>query len=339
MSDVTLFNSAQAVITDHKPTKHMRVTVIHKDIFPNSSHSCQICDTPLHMTRAIFTPSILAISLLFLATTADSDQFKSPDILILGDSQITFGAGPAYLSFFSNLRTKCALRVPSGQMTALKDLKTVAVIGVRSTALREWASRTRSKKADICDIDPNLRKNAGAFGTVNLKREKYVQMGIGSDFQFCKPDTSPLEAALHKDYYEPKLLVLSFLGNAANDWAGDPAVALSDVSRTIAQIPADMPCVFMTTAPTFQSAANALRLKSQQNIKAAFAKTGNRCVFVDGITRKSLRILTQDKRNFRIRESGEVKDPFHPTHQGAKRFLKSIQGSICKAIVKSRTKR
>lgn len=284
-------------------------------------------------------PLLRLIATIFLALSATSpasaDKFKSPDILILGDSQITFGAGPAYRNFFKNLNRTCR---PKGQDRArIKRLSrnSVAVIGVRSTSLKDWTATTKQGKTDICDIDPKLKLNAGAYGTVNRERAKYVQIGVGQDFQFCKPSTSPLNAALQPDYYKPKLLVLSFLGNTTKRWAASQKAANADVQLLAKQLPQDVACVFMTTAPTFKETENAKRLPSQAAIQRAFAKHAPHCAFVNGITPKSIAALTNNKHNFRINDLGKVKDPFHPTHLGATVFLQSIQPELCTAISQS----
>ena len=40
---------------------------------------------------------------------SQAEQFLSPDILILGDSQISFGSGPAFLEFFTDIKKHCHL--------------------------------------------------------------------------------------------------------------------------------------------------------------------------------------------------------------------------------------
>lgn len=269
---------------------------------------------------------------MILGSAAPSRGFETPDILVLGDSQITFGSGPAYLSFFRSLARKCSDQADRRQRLMLRRMKSTAVIGVRSTSLREWSARSAKGKTGICDIDPVLKKNAGAYGTVNRAREKYVQIGVGADFQFCKPGVSPLEAAISPGYYQPKLLVMSFLGNAAGDWAGKPTSALQDVRQLMAQVPDGLPCVVMTTAPSFQMAANRLRLRAQANLQAAFQKAGGHCQFVAGMRQDTIDVMMSDKRNFRLVE-GKVKDPFHPTDRGTKRYLKTVQPQVCRAVL------
>ena len=277
----------------------------------------------------------LLVALGVVARAEQVQRFETPDILVLGDSQITFGAGPAYLAFFQSLARRCAGHADRAQRQQVRHLKTVAVIGVRSTALREWSARGAKGKADICEVDPVLKKNAGAFGTVNLARDRYVQIGEGTDFQFCRAGASPLETAIAPGYYQPKLLVLSFLGNASRDWADDPDLARRDARVAMAQVPDGLPCVFMTTVPSFQMAANNLRVRAQANIRAAMAETGGACTFVGGVTDQTIALMTSDKRSFRVNESGEVKDPFHPTHRGAQRYLRAIAPQLCSAILSS----
>ncbi|SEM23824.1 hypothetical protein SAMN04488077_103105 [Roseovarius tolerans] len=274
---------------------------------------------------------VLTCAIAWSAKPARS--FETPDILVLGDSQITFGAGPAYLAFFQSLSRRCASQTNWRQRQVLRRLKATAIIGVRSTALREWSARSTKGKADVCKIHPRFKRNAGAFGTVNREREKYVQIGVGPDFQFCKPGLSPMEAAITPGYYQPKLLVLSFLGNAAADWAADPATAQRDVRRAISQVPKGLPCVFMTTAPSFQSAANKLRLTAQSNVQAAFEQEGDKCRFVGGVRKDTIALMMSNKRNFRLSEQNKVKDPFHPTDRGARRYLKAVKPQLCSAIL------
>ena len=68
-------------------------------------------------------------------------KFRSPDILVLGDSQLAFGSGPAFLDFFSDIKKSC--NPNEFQAQSLKKLGdgSVGVIGVRSTSLHSWAAR------------------------------------------------------------------------------------------------------------------------------------------------------------------------------------------------------
>ena len=149
---------------------------------------------------------ILTASLIYTAITASiayAGNFKKTDILILGDSQITFGSGPAFLDFFQNIEKNC-----SPNKKQLRDLKklgkqSVGVIGVRSTSLHSWTARGGKPKGSVCDVDPKWKVNAGSYGTVAKKNAKnvYIQIGQGKQYQFCKKGLSPFEAMFKDNYY------------------------------------------------------------------------------------------------------------------------------------------
>ena len=173
-----------------------------------------------------------------VSTTAMSaGKFKSPDILILGDSQFTFGSGPSFLDFFQNIKSKCAPN--QRQMRDLEKLgdMSVAVIGVRSSSLPSWTARSKKGKGAVCDVDRKWKVNAGSYGTVNKTKNIYIQIGQGPQYQFCKKSMSPFEAMFKDKYYDPKLLVMSFLGNSSSGWAKYPKTALNDVQKTMPNCP------------------------------------------------------------------------------------------------------
>lgn len=261
-----------------------------------------------------------------------AQDFRSPDILVLGDSQISFGSGPVFMDFLSDLDARCA---PTGRdKRRLKDLnqQSVAVIGVRSSSIHSWMARSGAAKGSICDVDKKWKVNAGTYGTVNKTDNPFKQMGQGRNYQFCMADQSPFEAMFREGYYDPDLLILSFLGNAARRWADNPDLALSDAQRLSAHLPENLPCVFMTTAPAHTKKVANLRERAQKNIKSAFAKTGNRCVFVEGITPDTTAANQSTPRFFRRTESGKVKDPYHPNERGARHFFDLQTPAICKAV-------
>ncbi len=268
-----------------------------------------------------------------LSTAAISaEKFESPDILILGDSQFTFGSGPSFLDFFQNIKSKCS---PSKKQA--RDLKklgdmSVAVIGVRSSSLPSWTARSKSGKAAVCDIDLKWKVNAGSYGTVNKTKNVYIQIGKGPQYQFCKKKISPFEAMFEDKYYDPKLLVMSFLGNSSAGWAKNPKMALNDVQKTMAQLPDDMPCIFITSAPSFNKKTNKVRVRAQKNLKKAFQKSGSHCSFVEGLTPQTIAANLGVKNHFRRNKSGTVKDPYHPNKRAAKKFFKIEKNAICKAI-------
>lgn len=265
-------------------------------------------------------------------SAAQDNSFSSPDIVVLGDSQISFGSGPAFVDFLSDLETECR---PNGRQK--KDLQalgagSVGVIGVRSTSLHSWTARSGAAKGAVCDVDKKWRVNAGTYGVVNTTGNEFVQIGQGRNYQFCRKGQSPFEAMFSDDYYKPKLLVLSFLGNAAKRWANHPDLTRQDAERLAAQLPKGVPCVFMTTAPAYTKKVSAQRMKAQENIRAALSAAGMRCSFVAGITPETVAANQGNKSFFRLNKSGMVKDPYHPNKRGARHHLKLLKPALCEAI-------
>lgn len=276
----------------------------------------------------------LAAGLAFAsgATPLSAEQFSSPDILVLGDSQISFGSGPAFVDFLSDIEMTCnATRRQKRALKQLGDMR-VGVIGVRSTSIHSWMARQGAAKGAICDEDPKWKVNAGTYGSVNTTDNEFKQMGQGANYQFCSPGKAAFEEMFAPDYYAPKLLVLAFLGNAAKRWARDPESARADAQRLSQFLPADLPCVFMTTAPAHTTKVAQLRADAQANIKAGFAATGNRCIFVEGITAETTRVNQSTATFFRRTEDGRVKDPYHPNERGARHHLQMRGPALCDAI-------
>lgn len=263
-----------------------------------------------------------ALVAALLGATARAEVSGSPDVLVLGDSQLSFGAGVAFVDFVNRLAGDCGLPVSSK----------AGVIGVRSSTLLSWTGRTRSAKGPICDLDPKWKVNAGAYGTLSPGENPYVQIGKGGQFQFCQPERSPLQAVFDGGYYRPRLLIMFLLGNATERWAASPAAALQDARAFVADLPPGQPCIFMTSAPPFGEKVVRLRQQAQDNIARAFAATGRRCSFVPGLTPETIRENQGNAANFRRKASGMVKDAFHPTEAAARRFLRLQKTALCRAI-------
>jgi hypothetical protein len=256
-----------------------------------------------------------------LATPAAA---QGPDVLVLGDSQLTFGAGKAFVALLDKMAGTCGLEAGT----------TTGVIGVRSSAPAAWTARTQKGKSAICEIDPKWRVNAGVYGTLAKGENPYVQIGRGDELQFCRPDTSPLGAVFKDGYYAPRLLVLFFLGNATDRWANSPDAATADLRAVMRDLPKGQPCLFMTTAPPYGAKVVAERQKAQDNMARAFASGASHCSFVPGFTPATIAENQGNAVNFRRKPSGRVKDPFHPTEAGATRFLALRRAAICEAIAK-----
>ncbi len=264
----------------------------------------------------------LAATLLVTGTARADEAFQPPEILVLGDSQLTFGAGAAFVDFFAGI---------AGTNGIDRDM-TVGVIGVRSSSLAAFTAHGGAAKGAICNVDPKWQVNAGAYGSLNGSSNPYVQIGRGRAYQFCTPGASPFEAMFADGYYRPKLLVMFFLGNATDRWAASPEDALQDVRRTMRSLPPGVACVFMTTAPTFAEKTVRLRLRAQMNIERAFAESGSRCTFVRGYTDATIAENLGNAGNFRRKRSGGVKDPYHPTEAAARRFLALVGADLSRAI-------
>jgi hypothetical protein len=274
--------------------------------------------------RRIDLLSATLVALMFVSglTARAEDRFKSPDIFVLGDSQLSFGAGVAFIEFFNKISGQCGL----------KKGMSVGVLGVRSSSLTAWTALDTSGKNSICGIDPKWSVNAGSFGVINRTKNKYVQVGQGEAYQFCRAGQSPFQAMFSEGYYSPKLFVMFFLGNATERWANSASDALIDVKRTVRDIPAGMPCVFMTTAPAFTQKVVQQRQQAQSNIEAAFKTVGKQCAFVRGYTPETVSANLGNAANFRQKPDGSVKDPYHPTEDSARLFLSLVKDDFCTAI-------
>ncbi len=257
-------------------------------------------------------------------STAQARDKGGPNVLVLGDSQLTFGAGEAFVDLLNSMAGNCGL----------DDDASTGVIGVRSSTIISWTSRGKKAKSAICDVDPTWNANAGVYGALSNGKNPYVQIGAGPNFQFCRRDLSPLEAVFQGGYYDPDIVIFFMMGNAAERWAESKSAALSDAKSLLADLPRGQPCVFMTSAPTFGEAEVKLRLRAQENLAAAFERVGSRCAFVPGFTTATIRENMGNSSNFRRKSSGKLKDPFHPTEAAARRFLNLQSKALCKAIKK-----
>ncbi|MGB8815375.1 MAG: SGNH/GDSL hydrolase family protein [Paracoccaceae bacterium] len=260
--------------------------------------------------------------LLPLAIPAAAETTGAPDILVLGDSQLSFGTGTAFVDLLGGMAGSCGIEADAS----------IGVIGVRSSTLMAWTGQTKATKTAICGIDPKWKVNAGVYGTLSQGENPYVQIGRGAQFQFCRAGMSPLEAVFDGGYYRPKLLIMFLLGNAADRWADSEKSALADVRAAMADLPANQPCIFMTTAPTYGRKIVELRQRAQDNLERAFAASGSRCSFVRGFTPETIQANMGNDRHFRRKKSGEVKDPFHPTEQAARKFLALRRSALCSAV-------
>ena len=245
------------------------------------------------------------------------------EILVLGDSQISFGAGGAYTAYFGDLAQKCGVVAPR---FARAD---AAAIGVRSSALHHWTARNESTRGMICDVDPKFGVNAGSYGVTSDNRS-YVQIGADPNYPFCTPNRSPLEAVFDTNKFNPDLVVLAFLGNATGRWQS-ATTARNDWQAAAAQLPAGMPCIVMTTIPSYEKDENDRRARAQANLAAAVQDSGN-CAFVPGFTTATRQAIEGNTEYFRADSTGKVTDPNHPTAASAARFIDIQTPALCAAL-------
>ena len=181
------------------------------------------------------------LNTLVMTTSAYADDFVSPEILILGDSQISFGSGPAFLEFFTDIKEHCHPNQQQAESLQRLGKMRVGVIGVRSTSIPSWIARRGPAKDTICEEDRKWRVNAGTYGFINMTKNKYVQIGKGREYQFCAPKKSAFEEMFREDYYNPKLPLMSFLGNSARRCVGSPGADTEDGVQMVRQSQANMP--------------------------------------------------------------------------------------------------
>ena len=275
----------------------------------------------------------LVLSVATFAAPALGQSHLKTDILVLGDSQLSFGGGPALKDFLSNLKTRC--QSLAGKEPGLNTLegRNFGMLGTRSTSLQSWVTRGTPAWRQLCRKDKRHGVNASAWGTLKKPKRRYVQVGEGAKYQFCKRSRTPLQALFTKGYYKPRVLMFFIGGNGAGRLAGSRKAAQNDVDRLIKTLPEDVGCVFMLTVPIFTKRRNRTRLRAQRNLKKAFAAHDGRCALVEGFTSKTIASIEGKSRFFRRRRSGAVKDPFHPNETASRRFMALTGAPLCRALI------
>lgn len=277
---------------------------------------------------------ILAAAFLSAALAAPSiaRDAAAPDILVLGDSQLSFGLGPAMLDLLGDLDARCAALGEAPPLGG--DSVTVGVLGVRSTAPHSWAARPRKGKRFICEKDQTWGSNAAVYGALAPDGVKWRQVGEGPLKPICAAGRAPLAALLAEPRFKPKLIVMMFMGNAVFRWADSPTRAAEDARETAALLPADIGCVFATTAPSFEAKRNRRRLKAQAAIRAGVAAAAA-CEPVDGLTAATIAAIEGNAPAFRRNRAGAVIDAHHPTELGAQLWLDAVAPRFCRAIARA----
>ncbi|MEO0730685.1 MAG: hypothetical protein AAFY64_09910 [Pseudomonadota bacterium] len=269
------------------------------------------------------------------STSAQASQAAKPplDIMILGDSQLSFGSGEAFLRFFTNLPKSCAGTGLSRSALDLMADKTVGIMGVRSTGLHTWLSKTRRGKRMICVKDPTGLVNASAYGAARQK-QKWVQVGESPKHRFCKPGRSALSELTRPNALRAKLMIFNFLGLSAARWRDRKRLA-ADLAELNRQLPAETGCLLLTTAPTYRADINAPRLRAQKHLKALLGDGRQRCSYVPGLTSRTVTAMQGNRALYYKHKNGRVKDPYHPNDAGAATFLRLRKRAICSAVSKA----
>jgi len=292
------------------------------------------------MGRVISAYALFCLVTLVLASSVYTAAAKGkrikrhapvPDMLLLGDSQLSFGAGRAFKNFFKDFAKRCRSEETWKGEAAAVAAQSFALMGVKSTSFHHWATRRRLYKKMVCEPDPKWPVNARLYGFPHRKDGRYVQFGRDKSFPFCRKNKSPLEALF--DWGRPKLIIFSFLGNAASRWARWPKTASTDFGKMERQLPASTACVVMTTAPAYRRRINRRRRKAQRSLAAVVRRSDSRCRFVPLITDRTIKAIEGNARYFRRKKNGRVKDPYHPLTPAARRLLALERVPICRAVL------
>ena len=283
-----------------------------------------------HALLALAAGALLATPLMPAAHAAKLGA-KPPEILFIGDSHLSFGAGKVFREFFRDFEKHCKPEERwMGQARAVAK-RSFGLMGVKATSPHNWVHHRRSLKKMVCEPDPKWPVNARLYGFPHRRDGTYVQLGKDPSFPFCRKGKTAFEAVF--EWTKPRLLVLYFMGNTITRWANAPRLARSDVKRLIKQLPKDTGCMFMTTSPVYRKKNNARRVKAQKNIAAAFAKLGGgRCQFVPMLTPQTIAAIEGRAGYFRRHKDGRVKDPYHPGITASRHLLRLQRKPICRAV-------
>ncbi len=284
--------------------------------------------------KTLLNAGFFGFAMLASHSSMAAEKFKTPEILMLGDSQLSFGAGEVVLDFFDNLKTKCEGIVDQTMLLEELQKMRTTLIGARSSSLQSWTTTSGWAYDRLCKKDKTWGVNASIWGYGRKENVPYVQIGEHKDYKFCQSGKTPIQAMFDVGY-NPDLLIFNILGNNAKRWANDPQLADVDVMKFIEQTPAHIPCVYMSTLPIHTKRRNTQRLKAQKAIKAAFEKADNRCTFVEILDKQTISLIQGQNKYFKRKKNGKVKDPFHPQKAAARQVYKLKNNEICQAIGKA----
>ena len=288
--------------------------------------------------RLIKTTKILLASSLFALTvslsSASAQSLADPDLLVLGDSQILFRGGPAYVDHFSKLAETCSALIPE----RANDFKThfigdVGVAGIRAASINSWLARQGKEKDALCVPEKSWPENTRGFGVLHTPDQKFHQTGSDGAYPLCQADRSPIETMFKDIAIKPKLLVFAILGGYAKNWAKDEALAQKHAAELAAQVPENTPCLYLSTAPSFSENHNSHRRKGQDHFFDGIQKAPGACLPVRGLTDKTISAFQGNSEFYKTRDDGTVRDVFHPNDLGIRTFLNKVSPAMCQALV------
>ena len=209
----------------------------------------------------------------------------------------------------------------------------VGVMGVRSTSIHSWVSRDWKYKKFVCQPDPKWQVNARLYGWPKRTDGTYVQLGRARGFRICKPNKSALEVMFKKSAPAPKLLLLFFTGNSVHRWAnarkltGQRHPQASPANAGIQCLHHHDDCADIS--PEGQSPAHEVtnRFASGTRIRRVAL-----CLH-SGIQQETVATFQNNRRYYRRRKSGSVKDPYHPNNPGARKFVALKRKELCRATL------
>lgn len=266
------------------------------------------------------------------AAPNSSKPSKSVDILVLGDSQLSFGSGPAFEAFFGNISRRCAdAGISRRTLNEMSTMRT-GMIGVRSTGMTTWLARTRRGKRMMCvrDPAPNSLVNASVWGAMKRK-SRWVQIGQHRGYDYCTRRKSVLKALMDTFMMPPKLVIFHVMATDTNRWSGLKRIK-ADLKRLEADLPRSTACIYFTTAPTYKRSVNKRRVRAQRLLQKAIDETGSRCRLVNGLTQSTLAAFQGNAKFYHRSRNGRVRDPFHPTKAAASAYLRRHTKAFCQAI-------
>ncbi|MEP1444190.1 MAG: hypothetical protein ABJK39_14360 [Hyphomicrobiales bacterium] len=286
----------------------------------------------LKTAKIMLASSLIAITTSITAAPAQS--LKDADLLVVGDSQILFRGGPAYLDHFNKLAETCGALIPERAADFKEHFSgDVGVAGIRAATLNSWLAREGKEKDALCVPEKSWPKNTRGFGVLQTPDQKFHQTGREGNYPLCQADQSPLETLFKQVGNKPNLVVLTILGKYANKWAKNEALAHDDAARLAAQVPAGTPCVYLTTAPSFSGKQNAIRRVGQNHFFNGFEKAGGACLPVKGLTEETIATFEGNNKLYKARKDGSVRDVFHPNDLGIRTFLNMASPAMCQALV------